>query len=138
MGNGETPDEVSVDLGTLRFFAEVMKADTDDGLRRGAIRADAEVQTGVRFGTRTLSGEVVAGTDALKAALDRANTNVARQVEAADILIHAMEQILANYTAADMASAEQVATVERTLLDAVKAAEAVYPEPERLPRGLVA
>lgn len=137
MGAGKTPDEVSVDLGSLRFFADVLKADTADGLRPGAARADAEVQTGIRFGSRTLSGEVVAGTQALNAALERANVNVARQVEAADILIRAMEQILANYTAADMASAEQVAVVERTLLDAVKAAEAVYPQPERLPRGLV-
>ncbi|MEU8003208.1 hypothetical protein AB0B66_18785 [Catellatospora sp. NPDC049111] len=111
------------------MFTNVMKTDVTNGLKPGIARAEAEVQTGLRFGANTAGGEVVAARDAMAASLQRARENGAKQVEAAEILIAAMEKVLANYASADTASAGQIATVEKTLLDAITAAEKVMLPP---------
>jgi hypothetical protein len=129
MGSNEQASQISVDLGGLRMFTNVMKTDVTNGLKPGITRAEAEVQTGLQFGANTAGGEVVAARDAMNAALKRARENGEKQVQAAEILIAAMEKVLATYAGADSASAGQIAMVEKTLLDAIAAAEKVILPP---------
>jgi hypothetical protein len=130
MGSNEQASQISVDLGGLRVFTGVMKTDVEKGLKLGMARAEAEVQTGLRFGANTVGGEVVATRQAMATALERARENGARQVQAAEILIAAMEKVLANYASADTVSASQIALVEKTLLDAITASEKVFTPPK--------
>ncbi|WP_144118337.1 hypothetical protein [Catellatospora sichuanensis] len=134
MERSQQPAEVSVDLGMLRVFADSLKSDAELGLRPGVARATREALTGVPFGSQSIGGEAQAARKAVTVALARAQHNAAKQIEAADILIKAVNHILTNYTNADLATAEQIAAVEKTLSDAVKASEQVYP----IPRGQLA
>lgn len=134
MEQGQQSVEVSVDLGTLKFFADSLKSDADLGLRPGVARAGREALNGIPFGSRAIGGETQAATKAATAALARAQRNTAKQIEAAEILIKAANEILTNYADADLATAKQIAAAEKTLLDAVKASEQVYP----IPRGQLA
>ncbi|GHJ49194.1 hypothetical protein Cs7R123_65360 [Catellatospora sp. TT07R-123] len=133
MGSGGSP-KVSVDLGELRMFADVLKADVDRGLRPGVAKADQELQNGLRFGAHTVGGEVIASRQLVAMALNRAKANGARQVEAADVLAQAMQQVLENYSNADTHSAGQIDAIEKTLLDAIVRAKLILPsvtEPHR-------
>ena len=102
MDRNAVPTVVRIDLYSLRHFADTLKSDADIGLRPGLDRARHEALTGVRFGARSVSGEVVAGAEAM----------------AAEILVQAANKVLANYAKADLASAEQLAAVETTLREA--------------------
>lgn len=126
MDRSPVPAAVRIDLGSLRQFADTLKADSDNGLRPGVDRARHEALTGVHFGARTLSGEVAAGAEAMAAALARAQQNGSALVDAAEILVQAANQVLANYAKADLASAEQLAAVETTLRDAASAVAKEY------------
>lgn len=135
MNAGPKPQETRVDLGELRFFAQMLKNDTEQGLSPGAERARDLLSQGVRFGSTSPGGEIAAGRRAAAAALQRAEENVTRQVQAAGILIAALEQILTRYADADQLAAHQVAIVEKTLSDAVKAAETAIAQPPQRPGG---
>ncbi|MDI1465880.1 hypothetical protein QEZ54_33395 [Catellatospora sp. KI3] len=110
---------MSVDLGELRMFAEVLEADVEQGLRPGVIRAEKELQNGLRFGAHTVGGEVVASRQLMAMALDRARRNGASQVGAAQVLIDAMRKVLDNYTNADELSAANLDAIEKILLGAL-------------------
>lgn len=118
-----TPDNINVDLGELRMFADTLRTDTDLGLRPGVSRAEQELQLGVRFGLAAPGGQVATSRELLGAALERAQQNTARQVRAAEILTTTIEQILANYRDGEHIAAEHMDTVEQTLASAITAAE---------------
>jgi len=104
-----------IDLSGLREFADTLQSDIDAALRPGLDRAGREVQTGVRFGARTVSGEVAAGSDQMSIALTRAHHNAVHLVAAAEILVQAATKALENYIEADLTSAQQLATIEASL-----------------------
>ncbi|WP_157545980.1 hypothetical protein [Hamadaea tsunoensis] len=126
---------IRVDLGGLRAFADVLDADSAQGLRPGVTRAGGELQTGARFGARSLSGEVVAGSYALSYALDRAQNNARQMVEAADILVAAARAVLTRYAAADQLTSQDLAKIQKTLQDAATEAQKAYGPEVHLNRG---
>ncbi|MBV1855289.1 hypothetical protein [Catellatospora tritici] len=116
------------------MFAELLKSDVEHGLRPGVAKAENEVHNGLRFGAHTVGGEVVASRQQMAMALERARVNSARQVEAAQVLAEAMQQVLQNYSTADLRTAEQIEAIEKTLLDAIVTAKLILPaatEPHR-------
>ncbi|MEV0269585.1 hypothetical protein AB0H43_12450 [Hamadaea sp. NPDC050747] len=122
-------DGLRVDLGALRAFADELEGNTSKGLVPGVERANREVQTGVRFGARSVSGEVEAAKQALAASLTRAQANAFRMTAATNVLVEAARLIAARYADADLTSAQQLAGVEKVLSDAARSAQALYPVP---------
>jgi hypothetical protein len=127
---------ISIDPASLKLFADTLRSESETGLQPGVERAKREALTSVPFGQKHASGEVLAGAQAMNAALARARTNTTAQVQAAQILIDAAQRILTTYADADFASAQQLAAVEWTLSEAVRAAEKIYnPKPQQ--RGML-
>ncbi|WP_117209917.1 hypothetical protein [Allorhizocola rhizosphaerae] len=128
----EQAPKVEVDLGELRSFAEMLRADAELGLAPGAARAESELQHGARFGLAAVGGQLAAGREVFAAALERARENTARQVRGARILTAAIEQVLANYADGDQIAASRLAHIESTLSEAVNTADAAaQPSPAR-------
>ncbi len=124
----QTP-RVDLDLGGLRMIAEALRADVELGLKPGASRAEREIQHGIRFGSAAPGGQLAAARDVFAVALERAHENITRQVRGAQILTAALEAVLANYAQADQVAAGRMADVQRTLSEAISAAEAVTQPP---------
>jgi hypothetical protein len=134
MGQGGSSG-ISIDPASLKLFADTLKTEAETGLQPGVERAKREALASVPFGRKHASGEVLAGTEAMDAALARARANTTAQVRAAQILIDAAQRILATYADVELANAQQLAAVEWTLSEAARASEQIY-HPKSIPRGL--
>ncbi|MCP2323384.1 hypothetical protein HDA40_001891 [Hamadaea flava] len=122
-------DAMRVDLGALKAFADELEGNSSKGLVPGLERANREVQTGVRFGAKSVSGEVEAAKQAMTLSLARAQMNAVRMTAATNVLVEAARLIATRYADADLTSAQQLAGVERILAAAAHKAQALYPVP---------
>jgi DNA-binding response OmpR family regulator len=121
---------VHVDLAELRAFARSLLSETQDGFTPHVTTAVSQIQQGVRFGGAFEAGQVRAARPVFALALLQAADNVARQVEAATILIESMQQIVARHTEADDVASRHLAMVENIMSEAVaKARRALEPPP---------
>jgi hypothetical protein len=114
---------VHVDLAELQATCAAVRTDVEQGLRPGISDTDRKVQTGVRFGLQSPSGEADAARRALLATMKRHRENGQRHLSTADHLVAALDQILANYARADAGAALDVNAIEAVL-------DATIPEPK--------
>jgi hypothetical protein len=119
----------NVDMAELRAVCAAVKTDVEQGLRPGIADTALKVQTGVRFGQQSPSGEVDAARRALIATLRRHNENSEHHLATADRLVSALDQILTNYADADATVSLDVQAVQSML-------DTVLPEP-RHPKELL-
>ena len=103
---------VDVDLGGLRMVADSLRAETEEGWRPGATRAQLELDHGTRFGTACPGGQITAASDLFGIVLDQALENTVRQIWAVEKLARDIEVVLANYGAADDVATKTLRTVE--------------------------
>lgn len=133
-----TMAQVAVDLRELQHFASKLRAEADGVFEPAVSRADGMLGAGAGFGVASVSGEVSAARDAVDAALDQARANTVRQLRAAQILVRAAEQVLANYSRADELSNDQLRLVQTAFGEAVAQANAVLTRTEEAPDELTA
>jgi hypothetical protein len=88
-----------VDLDGLRMVADLLRAGIEKSWRPGAIRANLELDHGVRFGLASPGGQIAAARAQFGVVLDQALGNMARQLEAVESLARHIETLLANQTA---------------------------------------
>lgn len=106
---------LTVDLAGLREISADLRRDTDEDLRPGFATAQRQMRYGARFCLALDCAEGRAARHSVTEVLRQHHANAAYQLQMAEQLATALEQIVENYAAADARSASRIAEVAAEL-----------------------
>jgi len=101
-----TPAPIDVNVDGLKDFRAWLGRELDANLRPGAEGIVNDHSMGVRFGWRNAGRQVAIARQRYADSLEASTANLVQYVNASEVLIDAIRQVVTNYRASDLSAAD--------------------------------